>query len=193
MIPKSEPRAPRHVVQSAALKEWRKDPLRGPMPEFYVLFVRGYYATSMGKPGVGNERNIYDDAAFVVGPDTFVSFRANADPSIYRDGISSVMDGWDEYKPGNHGITRPGGGYPAFRPATPGEKVAVTRDGEKGRSKRDGVANNIHMGGYKSTQSEGCLTVYPAEWSAFQSLVMMELKRHGLKKFWRGVIDGPII
>lgn len=192
MIPKSKPQAPRHVVQSAALAEWRKDPRRGPMPEFYVLFVRGYYRDSMGKVGE-NDRGIYDDAAFVVGPDTFVSYRANADPSIYRDGISSVMTGWDEYKPGNHGISRPGGGYPAFRPATPGERVAVTRDGEKGRSKRDGEANNIHKGGYRGTSSLGCLTIYPDEWGSFQSLVMMELKRLGLKKFWRGVIDGPII
>jgi lysozyme len=192
MIPSSKPRAPQHIVQSAALAEWRKDKLRGPMPGFYVLFVRGYYRDSMGKVGV-NDRGIYDDAAFVVGPDTFSSFRANADPSVYRNGISSVMTGWDEYRPGNHGISRPGGGYPAFRPATPGERVAVTRDGEPGRSARDGVANNIHKGGYRTTSSEGCLTIYPDDWAAFHALVHMELKRLGLRKFWRGLIDGPII
>jgi lysozyme len=191
MIPSSKPRAPRHVVQAAALADWRKNPLRGPFPEFYVLFVRGYYRDSMGKVGV-NDRGIYDDAAFVVGPDTFVSFRGNADPSVYKTGVSSLMTGWDEYRPGLHPISRPGG-YPAFRPATPGERLAVTRDGEKGRSKRDGEANNIHKGGYRGTSSLGCLTIYPAEWDAFHALVHMELKRHGLKKFWRGLIDGPII
>lgn len=191
MIPKSKPQAAKHVVIAEALDSWRDDPLRGPFPSFFVLFVRAYYRDTMGKVGV-NDRGIYDDAAFVVGPEVFASFRANADPAIYREGISSVMTGWDEYRPGMHGITRRNP-YPAFRPATPGERVAVTRDGEKGRSKRDGVANNLHRGGWKSTQSEGCLTIYPAEWDAFHALVSMELKRHGLKKFWRGLIDGPIV
>jgi lysozyme len=192
MIPTSKPKAAKHVVIAEALDSWRDDPLRGPFPSFFVLFVRAYYRDTMGKPGV-NDRGIYDDAAFIVSPDTFASFRANADPSIYQAGVSSLMVGWDEYRPGNHGISRPGGGYPAFRPATPGERLAVTRDGEKGRSKRDGEANNIHRGGYRGTSSLGCLTIYPDDWTAFHALVHLELKRHGLKKFWRGLIDGPIV
>lgn len=190
MIPKAKPRAPRSVVHAAAAKEWKKDKTRGAMPEFYVLFVRGYYRDSMGKPGV-NDRGIYDDAAFVVGPDTFASFRANADPSYYKTGVSSLMVGWDEYRPGLHPISRPGG-YPAFRPATAGERLAVTRDGEAGRSRTDGVANNIHKGGYRTTGSAGCLTIYPGEWGAFHALVSLELRRSSKKKFWRGLIDGPI-
>jgi lysozyme len=191
MIPKSKPRAPRHVVQSAALKSWRKTD-NGPMPDFYVLGVRGYYRDSMGKPGV-NDRSIYDDAIFVVGPETFVSFRANVDPSRFKKGVASLIPGWYPYRPGNHGISRPGGGYPAFRPATRGESLPVTRDGEPGRSKRDGIAINIHRGEYRFTSSDGCQTLYPACWDAFHALVHMELKRSGQKRFWYGLIDGPII
>jgi lysozyme len=196
MIPKSKPRAPLFVVQSAAMASWH-DPHtlekgRGQVPEFYMLFVRGYYRDSMGKVGV-NDRGIYDDACFVVGPDVFASFRANADPSRHRKGVASLIPGWYPYRPGNHGISRPGGGYPAFRPATRGEVLPVTRDGEPGRSKRDGIAINIHRGGYRGTSSEGCLTIYPAEWDAFHALVTMELRRLKLKTFWVGLIEGPIV
>ena len=196
MIPKTKPRAPRHIVQAAALKEWRKDKTRGPMPDFYVLSVRGYYRDTMGKVGV-NDRGIFDDAFFVVGPDTFVSFRGNVDPSYYKAGVSSLMTGWHKYKPGLHGVSRDRPGkkvsYPAFIPATPGKRLPVTRDGERGRSKRDGVANNIHRTSYNTTGSAGCQTLPPSDWTAFHALVTMELKRHGLKTFWNGLVEGPIV
>jgi len=191
MIPKSKPRAPRHVVQSAALKEWRKDPLRGPMPEFYVAGFRNYYTDSFDPGGSG--RGLYDDAIFVVGPETFVAFNANVDPSAFRKGVASLIPGWYPYKPGKHGISRPGGGYPAFRPATRGEALPVTRDGESGRSQRDGIAINIHRGGINTTSSEGCQTIHPSQWDAFHALVTMELKKSGQKTFYYCLIDGPVV
>lgn len=190
MIPKSKPKAPRHVVESAALESWRHDPLREPFPDFYVLGVRGYYRDTMGEPGV-NDRGLYDDAIFVVGPETFVAFNANVDPSAFRKGIASLAPGWHPYKPGKHGITRPGGGYPAFRPATKNEELPVTRDGVS--VPWPGVAINIHRGGWKSTSSEGCQTIHPSQWDAFHALVTMELKKSGLKQFRYGLVIGPII
>ena len=193
MIPRSRPRAHRHVVESAALELWRKDPTRVQFPEIYLLGVRGYYRDSMGKPGV-NDRGIYDDAIFVVGPETFVAFNANTDPSVCRKGIASLVPGWYPYKPGNHGITRPGGGYPAFRPATKGEELPVKRDGDPNvPSGRPGVAINIHRGSRNSTSSEGCQTIHPDQWDTFHSLVSLELKKAGLKTFWYGLTDGPIV
>ena len=192
MKPKSRPRAPRHVVQAAALKEWRKDPLRESFPDFYVLGVRGYYRDTMGAPGV-NDRGIYDDAIFVVGPECFVAFNANTDPSRFRKGVASLIPGWYPYRPGNHGISRPGGGYPAFRPATRGEALPVTRDGEEGRSKRDGIAINIHKGGWRTTSSEGCQTIHPSQWDAFYALVRLEMRKLNLSKFYYGLIEGPIV
>lgn len=191
MTPKSKPKALRHVVQSAALKEWRKDPLQNPMPDFYVLGVRNYYTDSFDPGGGG--RGLYDDAIFVCGPETFVAFNANCDPSAFRKGVASLVPGWYPYRPGKHGISRPGGGYPAFRPATKGEALPVFRDGEDGVSTRPGVAINIHKGGYTTTSSEGCQTIYPSQWGAFHALVSMELKKHGLKKFYYGLVNGPII
>jgi len=191
MIPSSKPRAPRLVVQAAALKEWRKDKLSGPFPDFYVLGVRNYYTDSFDPGGSG--RGLYDDAIFVVSPDTFASFGANTDPSFFRKGVASLMPGWYPYRPGKHGISRPGGGYPAFRPATRGEALPVIRDGESGRSQRDGIAINIHRGGNNATSSEGCQTIHPAQWDAFHALVTMELKKYRQKSFWYGLIEGPIV
>lgn len=191
MIPKSKPRAPRHTVIEHALRSWHACQ-QAPLPDLFVLAVRGYYRDSMGKPGT-NDRGIYDDAMFIVAPETFASFRANTDPSAFRRGIATLIPGWYPYRPGNHGISRPGGGYPAFRPSTKNEALPVKRDGEPGRSSRDGIAINLHKGGYNTTSSEGCQTVHPAEWSAFHALLTLELKRAGLKRFWYGLIDGPII
>jgi lysozyme len=191
MIPTSKPRAPRNVVQAAALLEWGLDKMSGPFPDFYVAGFRNYYTDSFDPGGSG--RGLYDDAIFVVSPDVFAAFNANVDPSAFRKGVASLIPGWYPYRPGKHGISRPGGGYPAFRPATRGEALPVTRDGEKGQSRRDGVAINIHRGGYNTTSSEGCQTIHPAQWDAFHALVTMELKKTGQKTFWYGLIDGPIV
>jgi len=128
-------------------------------------------------------------------PDLYWVFQKLDGPAwtTKSQGQESLIPGWYPFRPGNHGISRPGGGYPAFRPATKGEALPVIRDGEDGRSKRDGVAINIHKGGYNTTSSEGCQTIYPPEWPAFHALVHMELKRAGLKRFYYGLLDGPIV
>lgn len=192
MKPSSKPKASRAIVLKHAQKEWSKAKMPGSLPEFFLFAVRGYYRDTMGKPGV-NDRGLYDDAFFVVGPETFASFNANTDPSRYKPGMATVMTGWHLYRPGKHGITRPGGGYPAFRPATKNEELPVTRDGESASpSKRPGVATNIHKGGYNTTSSEGCLTIPPDQWPAFHALVTLERKKHDVPSFWVGLIDGPI-
>jgi len=67
--------------------------------------------------------------------------------------------------------------------------LPVARDGEKGRSKRDGVAINIHRGGYGTTSSLGCQTIPPSQWDAFYALAQREM---GGKPFWYILVDGPI-
>ncbi len=151
-----------------------------PTVKCIVVAVRGYYEDSMGKPDV-NDRNLYDDAMFVLTPDDFRSFNANTDPSAWRKGIASLCLGVHWYKPGNHGISRPGGGYPAFRPATPNEQLPVTRDGVV--NPRPGVAINIHKGSKNSTSSEGCQTLYPAQWAEFHKVVMLALSKGKMGKF----------
>jgi lysozyme len=144
-----------------------------------VVGIRGYYAQSMGGPG--NDRGIFDDCIAVLSPTAYATYNANTDPSHFRPGIASLVKGVHPYRRGKHGLSRPNGGYPAFRPATKGEVLPVLRDGETGIS--DGIAINIHKGSYNSTSSAGCQTVYPAQWNSFYALLDGELKRHDQKVF----------
>jgi lysozyme len=128
-----------------------------------LLGIRGYYKRTMGDP-TKNDRNIYDDAIFIISNNGYWAFNANTDPSTFKKGIATLLPGVYRYRKGKHGISRPGGGYPALRPATPGEKLPVYRD-STGESM--GIALNIHKGGYKTTSSEGCQTIHPSQWDQF--------------------------
>jgi len=139
-----------------------------------LVGLRGYYRDTMGVPGK-NDRGIYDDAIFIVSPRHFSAWNANVDPSVFRQGIATLACGLHLYRRGNHGISRPGGGYPAFRPATKNEELPVVRDGVL-VNPRPGVAINIHRGGRNSTSSEGCQTIPPTQWAAFYASVDRELK-----------------
>lgn len=142
----------------------------------FILGIRGYYKDSMGKPGE-NDRGIYDDALFLIGPNTYVPVNANTDPSKFKPGIASLVPGLYYYKRDYHHKFDPKKRYPAFRPATPDESVPVTRDGQEGVSK--GIAINIHKGSYNSTSSEGCQTIYPDEWLNFQQTAYKIMDQEG--------------
>lgn len=150
-----------------------------------LVMIPGYYLDTMGERGK-NDRGIYDDAMIVVGPNVYATFNANTDPSAYRpktaikQGMATLKAGEHEYRIGNHGLSKPGGGYPAFRPATKGEKLPVWRDGDPDENAY-GVALNIHRGGYHGTSSEGCQTIYPDQWITFYTLAVGEMKRLGQK------------
>jgi len=141
----------------------------------YIVGIRGYYLDTMGKEGE-NDRGIYDDAIILVGPNLYETYNANTDPSKYKPGIATLVPGLHYYKPGRHKIASPNG-YPAFRPATPDESLPVTRDGNPGTSK--GIAINIHKGGYNTTGSEGCQTIYPDQWLSFQVHAYKAMEKEG--------------
>ena len=141
-----------------------------------IVGIRGYYLDTMGEVGK-NDRGIYDDAIIVVSDNVHASFNANTDPSVFKKGIASLKPGLHLYKKGNHGISR-GPGYPALRPATKGEELPVFRDG---KGDDFGIAINIHKGGYKTTSSAGCQTIYPDQWDGFINLVYSEMNRFGQK------------
>jgi lysozyme len=191
MKPASTPKATRANVISHARKAWKKARGNDPMPDFYMVGIRGYYFRTMGLPD-RNDRGIYDDAIFLVGPETFAAFNANADPSRFRKGVATLLPGVHPYRRGNHGISRPGGGYPAFRPATKGEALPVSRDGEPGVSKRPGIAINIHRGSNTSTSSDGCQTIPPPQWPAFYAMAVKEMSAAKQTVFPYILIDGPI-
>jgi lysozyme len=147
---------------------------------FCVLGIRGYYLDSKGRVGK-NERGEYDDALVVISSKSISAWNANTDPSRYRPGIATLCPGVHKYRPGKHGISKPSGGHPAFRPATPDEGLPVTRDGQSGISR--GIAINIHRGGESTTSSLGCQTIPPEQWAQFHAAVHVELKAHSLKTF----------
>lgn len=141
-----------------------------------LVGLRGYYRDTMGAPGA-NDRGIYDDALFLLTPAVHASFNANTDPSVARPHIATLRAGLWRYKIGTHGLSRPKAQqYTALVQAA---EVTVGRDGERAETGWFGI--NIHRGGYGTTSSLGCQTLWPDQWPAFIALVQGELKRHGQK------------
>jgi len=168
MIPASRPQQKKDATLKLLAKAGVKDSVA-------LVGIRGYYLDSMGVVGK-NDRGIYDDAIFVVSPESYVSYNANTDPTVYRKGIASLVPGVHIYKKGKHGISK-GPGYPALRPATKDEALPVSRDGE-GIS--IGYHINIHRGG-KSTSSLGCQTIPSSQYDSFISLVYDQMDRFSQK------------
>ena len=169
MIPKSRPQQAKEKSLAMAIKAGIED-------RVVLIGIRGYYSETF-QPS-GNQRGIYDDAIILLSPSVHATFNANTDPTVYKKGIAVLKTGVHRYRKGNHGISKPGGGYPALRPANPKEEVPVTRDGE-GDSM--GIAINIHKGGYNTTSSLGCQTIYPPQWDGFINLVYSEMSRYNQK------------
>lgn len=139
-----------------------------------LLGIRGYYQHSMGDPD-RNDRNLYDDAIFILSPDAFCAFNANTDPSKYQPGIAVLKAGGPYlYKIGLHNMKAP---YEALRQYG---RVTVIRDG--GKEVRDTAASpffiDIHKGGYSTTSSLGCQTIYPEQWTEFLLNVKTEIKKY---------------
>lgn len=179
ITPNTRPRITRKDAE-AYLKGKKISPF-----EVILLGIRGYYLNTMGDVGV-NDRGIYDDALCIMGPEAFVAFNGNTDPSIYRKRVAVLKTGVWQYKPGKHGITfnRPGYPYPAFVQA---DEVTVVRDGTGLDAGWFGI--NIHRGSNTTTSSLGCQTVPPPQWDAFHALLNEQLKRVGQKTFKYVLVD----
>lgn len=138
-----------------------------------ILGTRGYFRDTMGEPGK-NDRMIYDDALFIISPETFRAFNANVDPSAYRRGIAVLKPGLWRYKIGIHGLSRPAAQrYKALVQAAP---VTVRRDETGDDTGMFGI--NIHRGGESGTSSLGCQTIPPDQWPDFITTIERELKHY---------------
>ena len=153
-----------------------------------IVGIRGYYLNTMGAANI-NDRGIYDDAIFIDSPNVTASFNANTDPSRSRIGYGkSVNKGmamlkcglWMSYQFGKHKT------YAAL--IQTGGSVTVIRDGNPNYEDSGYFGINIHRGGYNTTSSEGCQTIYPDQWSSFISLATSEAKRISADGFNKLVI-----
>lgn len=169
MVPNSRPQQAKEKTLAMVIRARIEDLV-------CLVGIRGYYSETFAPSG--NQRGIYDDAIILLSPSVHATFNANTDPSVFKKGIAVLKTGVHRFRKGNHGISKPGGGYPALRPANAKEELPVTRDGE-GESL--GIAINIHKGGYNTTSSLGCQTIYPTQWDGFINLVYSEMSRYNQK------------
>jgi lysozyme len=169
MVPNSRPQQAKDKTLAMVIRARIEDRVS-------LVGIRGYYSETF--PPSGNQRGIYDDAIILLSPSVHATFNANTDPSVFKKGIAVLKTGVHRFRKGNHGISKPGGGYPALRPSNAKEELPVTRDitGDD-----MGIAINIHKGSYKSTSSEGCQTIYPSQWDGFINLVYSEMNRYNQK------------
>ncbi len=128
------------------------------IPAFFLVGIRGYYLDTMGDARK-NDRNIYDDAIFLVGKEELEAFNGNTDPAAFKKAIANLQPGvWPVYKFDNHK-----GQYLAL--CQRAGKVTVLRDGAGEDTGNFGI--NIHKGGNWGTGSLGCQTIPPVQWDEF--------------------------
>jgi lysozyme len=181
IMPSAKPRLGTAAVEALLRKHGVQDTVA-------LLGVRGYYRDTMGIPGE-NDRGIYDDAIFIHAPSVTAAFNANTDPSRHRPGIATLRCGTWRYRIGIHGLSKPRKDqYVALVQAAP---VTVDRDQAAAESGWFGI--NIHRGGYGTTSSLGCQTIYPEQWPAFMANVQDQLLRHTQEILPYLLIQGPVV
>lgn len=161
ILPPSRPHRNRERVQKALLHHAPN------FPTPVLLFIRGHYLDTMGRENV-NDRNIYDDAVFLVSENfkIFESFNANTDPAFVRRGnrdLAMLDLGRYRFYKGKHR-----GRYNALRAFPEGVVLPCTRNGKPSTCQ----FINIHKGSSDPnkldvTNSEGCLTIPSVQWQEF--------------------------
>ena len=140
-----------------------------------LLGRRGYYRDTMGEAGK-NDIGLYDDAIVLVTPDFFKAWNANTDPSRHKESVATLRPGVWDYKLGIHNISKDPTIHPHYEALVQADVVRVSREGS---DKLDAgfFGINIHKGGYTTTSSEGCQTIYPDQWDDFITCVKREMNR----------------
>lgn len=164
-----------------------------PTVERAVLLGRRGFFVDMGEPG--NDFGIYDDGIVLISPSAFVTYNANTDPSVKRPRVAILQPGRWTYQLGTHNRTKPvdrqyraliqAGEVIVLRPDTDSTPSGTT-DAALGRCLGGGrwrgwFGTNIHRGGFNTTGSEGCQTIYKPQYDAFLLQTDMEMKRYNQK------------
>lgn len=201
IVPTSRPRATFAVVVDAALKQWRVTHPESHLPDAFLLGVRGYYSSTMGKPG--NDVGIYDDGLFAVDfkAGYMYSWNFNTDPSRY--GVSSCAAGkcmarlntgcWTFIKR-YHRLGVPSG-HPAFGQGE--NEVTYERVAADGAVKgpfRGCIGIDLHRGSTNSTSSAGCQTLPPDQWDDAYAFIVKLLKKYDLADGFAYILTtGPLV
>lgn len=142
-----------------------------------LIYVRGHYLDTMGRPGV-DDVNIYDDAVYLVSPNRRESWNANTSPSFPKKGYAELVLGQYVYYPSYHHIWEPKKRYRAFRPYPEGIKLKCLRNGKLSTCQ----ATNLHMGSdnpaaFDVVWSQGCMTVPRSQYPDYELTVRTEVER----------------
>lgn len=190
-IPKSKPKASRDLVIRKATEAWADKHGTSPLPERFVLAVRGYYDRTIGEPG--NDINAYDDAFFIVTPAAMTAWNGNTDPTRY---------GWNPNADKFMARLKPGcwwfgplihrGNYQAFGQVEPVTVERLRKDGSIAVTETGDFGIHDHLGGVNGTSSEGCTTHPPEQWGDYRRDLNSVLHLAGLKRYAFILIDGPI-
>lgn len=166
-VPATKPRLSATQLQNM-LSSYGLDRVKHPL---VIVGIRGYYLNSLGQPGL-NDRGIYDDALFIDSPFVTAAFNANTDPSVYRKGLGiNAQKGIARLKAGlwlAHTFGLHKNKYLALVQCL--GQVTVIRDGNPDYEDTGNFGINIHKGGYNTTSSLGCQTIFPAQWDSFINL-----------------------
>jgi hypothetical protein len=183
------------LAKAFAVELLRERKVYGPA----IVGRRGYYRDTMGEAGA-NDWGLYDDALAVYFPKTptqpevYVTFNANTDPSREHYGVAVLEPGVWLYKLGIHGLSRPA--TQRYEALVQADEVIVERSGtqsvpagvqdERGHCLGQGrwrgwFGINHHHGGYRSTSSEGCQTVWPEQWGQYLALAKVHMLARGMK------------
>jgi len=178
---------------SIAAEAWRKSNGGAPLPESFVLAVRGYYSATIGEPG--NDIDVYDDAFFIVSPTGITAWNGNTDPTRYgwngnaNDYMARLRTGCWWFISRMHR-----GRYQAFGQGD--NQVTVDRIKANGTVSHSATSSDfgidLHLGGINGTSSEGCQTVPPYQWEDFRRTLNALIRNSGVDKFPYILVDGPI-
>lgn len=134
--------------------------------------VSAFSVKLLGIRPKGNDIGSYDDTIAIVSPDHFSAYNANTDPSRMFKNVAVLKAGGPYlYKIGLHNMKHP---YKALRQYG---RVTVLRDGVPHTDTAQAPFYiDIHKGGYGTTSSLGCQTIWPEQWPKFLETVERELK-----------------